>query len=134
MKNRNALAALGHMKGGVPSRQQLAYKLLHEQPHLQYASPAFREAMIIRSIYAVGADIATLANYTGYSRKYVVAVRTKYGKQALRALRSYTKREDYEPTVLESGKNLVNTIKRFFSRKATERKITRYNRRVAAQA
>lgn len=71
------------------TRHQLAYKLLQEQPHLRFGTPEFRKAFIVRSIYQVGSDASALANFTGYSRKYVSEITAIYNKHAIKALRAF---------------------------------------------
>lgn len=116
----------------MPTRHQLTQKLLREQPHLVPNTAAFRDALVIRSIYVVGIDIGMLANYTGFSRKFVQGVSERKGKEALAAYKAHVNGRDYEPTIAESIKNVGRTIARTLEKKSLKRRISDYTRRILA--
>lgn len=104
-------------------RHQLMHKLLHEKPHLKFFSGEFREAFVIRSVYIVGADASTIANYTGYSKTFVEAVRRKYNAEMIKAYRAYVNGADYEKSVVESIKDVGRTIVRAIEKRTLRRRV-----------
>lgn len=110
-------------------RHQLMHKLLHEQPHLRIQSGEFREMFVIRSVYVVGPDIATIANYTGYRKSFVVAVRNKYNAEMMKAYRAYINGSDYEKTVVESIKDVVRTVTRTIQKRSLQKRVADFARK-----
>ena len=104
-------------------RHQLMHKLLHEQPHLRIRSGEFREMFVLRSIYIVGPDISTVANYCGYRTTFVEAVQRKYHQEAMKAYRAYVNGSDYEKTIAESLKDVGRTIVRAVEKRTLRRRV-----------
>lgn len=106
------------------------HKLLREQPHLRFNSGEFREMFVLRSIYVVGPDAAMIANYTGYRKSFVDAVRSKYQQEALKAYRAWINGSDYEKTIIESVKDVVRTVKRAVEKRTLRKQIADFARRI----
>lgn len=118
------------LRGQAPTRHQLIQKLLREQPHLRVETLAFREALIIRAIYVVGPDLSLLANFTGFSLKFVTDVRNRRGKDSLKAMRAYVEGHDYEKGIIESIKDVGRTITRAIEKRTLRRKVADYAKKL----
>lgn len=116
----------------MPNRHQLTQKLLREQPHLVVNTAAFRDALVLRSVYIVGANMEVLASYTGFSAKFVKSVSERKGAEMIKAYKAHIQGHDYEKTIIESIKDVGRTIARTFEKRSLRQKVSGFARRIMA--
>lgn len=114
----------------MPTRDQLKLKLLKEQPHLRVHTPLFNEMFVIRSIYLVGNHAPSMANFTGFSTKFAADTMKKYQTLSLKAYRAHVEGYDYEPTIVESLKQVKQTIQRTFEKRRLQKAFTAFKKKL----